>query len=221
MNLARNNIMSSLCFILMIMSVFQAQAAFEGDVILIPEGCEAKQKCLLVLPVRFTDSSGLVWEAPSGLETDGASIPPFFRPILGEPFQESYIKAALIHDHYCGKHVRDWFTTQKAFYEGLVDQGVPLATAKTLLYGVLLGGPKWFSTVSGIDCGKNCINNVVTNNLNPTVIFHESDYQLFDMTSEIKNIYHDLEFDPNKYTLEQIKDLALERRQLHLQNLNQ
>lgn len=230
--------LKKLClFILVSIINSMAFAQFEGDVVLFPTGCETRQKCQLVLPVRFTDTAGLVWEAPGGLITDGASIPPFFRPILGQPFDKRYIKAALIHDHYCRKHVRPWLQTQKAFYDGLINQGVPESRAKVLLFGVFLGGPKWVSTILGNRCGEKCINMASNDSValtspatpvqptnpadpvnNNKVIYRDSDYHLFNMTAELNSIYSELESNPEKYSLDDLKQIAFERRRVVLNN---
>lgn len=49
----------------------------------------------------YTDDKGLLWEAPIGTITDGASIPKAFWWIIGSPLNPEYIEAAIIHDKYC------------------------------------------------------------------------------------------------------------------------
>src|SRR5687767_4148559 len=84
------------------------RADFEGNFELGPAGCEQTGKCILTYDFRFTDPKGLVWQAAASNKTDGASIPAWAQPIIGSPFDKSYIKAAVIHDHYCDRHVRPW-----------------------------------------------------------------------------------------------------------------
>src|SRR4051812_41582107 len=105
-----------------------AFAQFEGELELLPPGCEASGKCILKNALKFTDRSGVAWEGRAGLTPDGASIPSIFQPFVGKPFDPIFIKAAVIHDHYCGRHVRPWRQTHRVFYDGLIEQGV--ATAK-------------------------------------------------------------------------------------------
>ena len=94
--------------------------------------------------------------------TDGASIPEWAQPIIGKPYDESYLKAAIIHDHYCYEenHVRTWRQTHRMFYDALIDLGVDQIKAKIMYAAVYIGGPKWVTIVPGQNCGINCVNNV-------------------------------------------------------------
>jgi hypothetical protein len=139
-------------------SAAAVRAQFEGDLVLEPPGCEKAGQCISKNALRFTDSKRVVWEAKAGLKTDGASIPPIFQPIIGDPFEREFIKAAVIHDHYCDRHVRPWRQTHRVFYEGLVDQGVPVAKSKVMYYAVYLAGPRWVKLIPGKNCGPNCTN---------------------------------------------------------------
>lgn len=189
-----------------------AQAKFEGDLVLEPGGCVQLGKCTLKNKLRFTDENGLVWEAAAGLVTDGASIPPFFQPFVGKPFDQSFIKAAVVHDHYCDRHVRPWRTTHRVFYEGLIDQGVTKAKAKVMYYAVYLGGPKWVKLIPGINCGKNCINKLTTVAGTPVENYREADYSLFDMDAELKALDAELTSNPDALRLEDIERRAQKRR---------
>ena len=105
----------------------------------------------LVTPVSFTDPSGTVWTAPSGTLTDGASIPPVFVPLIGEPRSTEFFSPAALHDAYCGAgneqlnqfRARSWEETHRMFYHGLRAAGVPPAKAKVMFAAVYLGGPRW------------------------------------------------------------------------------
>lgn len=141
-----------------------------GNLELFPEGCDtqANAVCKLAAPLRFIQSSGLAWESDvwqsddqeSGT-TDGASIPAWAQPVIGAPFDRSYLKAAIIHDHYCYKenHVRSWRQTHRMFYEALLASGISTLKARTMYYAVLVGGPRWKNLVAGEDCGPNCLKN--------------------------------------------------------------
>ena len=48
----------------------------------------------------YIDPKGRHWDVPAGFQTDGASIPLFFRTLIGGPWTDSYVKAAVIHDFY-------------------------------------------------------------------------------------------------------------------------
>lgn len=198
-------------FMLMCNSAF-AKTQFEGDLVLNPLGCEQTGKCTIGNKLRFTDSNKLVWEAAAGLETDGATIPTFFQPFVGKPFEPMFLKAAIVHDHYCKRHVRSWRSTHRVFYEGLLDQGVAMAKAKVMYYAVYLGGPKWVKLIPGTNCGKNCTNKITTAAGTPIVNFREADYSLFDMNAELKALESELASNPNALTLDDIEKRAQKKR---------
>ena len=149
---------------------------FEGKLELIPVGCQAQRKCFLKNDITFTDPANLRWRAGKRVEgspetietgtTDGASIPGWAQAIVGQPFNEQYLLAAVVHDHYCYKEnrVRTWRQTHRMFYNALIALGVPTLKAKTMYAGVYLGGPKWRELVPGQDCGPNCINDALAAN---------------------------------------------------------
>ena len=153
----------------------QAKVAFEGDLVLIPAGCEHQGKCYLKNDLTFTDPSALRWRAgrwhdgqPETVETgttDGASIPKWAQAIVGEPFDKQYLKAAVVHDHYCYKenHVRTWRQTHRMFYEALLALDVPFVKAKIMYSAVYAGGPKWQELVPGESCGTNCVYDALSN----------------------------------------------------------
>jgi hypothetical protein len=147
-----------------------ARVPFEGEVVLAPQGCEALRECRLAMDVLYNDPNGLTWKASkrdpnadpaiqTGL-TDGASIPAWAQPFIGQPFDKSYIRAAVVHDHYCysENRVRSWRKTHRMFYNALIDSGIPEDKAKVMYFAVYLGGARWTSLVPGDQCGPNCIN---------------------------------------------------------------
>ncbi len=144
----------------MAMAPSAAAASFEGTLVLVPPGCEASGQCTLGEDFGFIDSSGLGWQAAKGLLTDGASIPSWAQPLVGAAFEKSFLKAAIIHDHYCVRHVRTWRQTHKVFHEALLASGVSAAKAGIMYFAVLVGGPKWVKLVQGKPCpvGMACIN---------------------------------------------------------------
>jgi hypothetical protein len=133
-------------------------AQFEGELVLEPDGCEEIEECYIKNKLRYTDPNTLVWEAEKGLKTDGATLPKWAEPFIGKPYDESFIRAAVVHDHYCDRHVRSWRSTHRVWYHMLIDLGVPKAKAKIMYYAVFVGGPKWIEIVEPKDCGQNCIN---------------------------------------------------------------
>ncbi len=149
-------------------SIAPANAEFVGTLKLQPAGCESAGQCKLGLDFGFIDSKGIGWQAQAGDTTDGATIPFWAKPILGGAFEPAFIKAAVIHDHYCGRYVRTWRDTHRVFHEALIASGVDMVKAKIMYYGVVIGGPKWVELIKGVPCpvGKSCIQNV---NVEPVV----------------------------------------------------
>lgn len=155
---------------------------FDGDLVFFPAGCQQARKCFLLNLLRYTDADGTGWQADSrdpaapdtvlsGM-TDGASIPSFGQPLIGEPFDPLFIKAAVIHDHYMYKEnrVRGWWPVQRAFYDMLTDLGVPEAKAQIMYLGVLVGSAKWIKLVPGSSCGEGCINDIAESSPNVDVV---------------------------------------------------
>lgn len=97
----------------------------------------------LVQPFVYIDRTGLRWEAPAGLITDGASIPVPFWKIIGSPFQHPWRKAAVIHDYFCMTRVRPWQRVHEVFYEALMAAGVEPWRAKVMYAAVHRFGPRW------------------------------------------------------------------------------
>ena len=182
-----------------------AHAQFEGNLVLEPAGCEAAGKCTLQEKLRFTDGGGVVWEAQAGMETDGASIPPLFQPIIGEPFDQAYVKAAVIHDQYSWRHVRPWRSTHRAFYDALIAQGVALGKAKTMYFAVYLAGPKWTELVPGVRCGVGCMNSITGMDGKPLFATRDAEYDRPDVAEETRRLAAELEKDPNAITLQQLE----------------
>lgn len=204
-------------FILLIVALtpFAAIAQFEGELVLEPPGCESVGLCTIKDKLRFRDTKGVDWEAAAGLKTDGASIPPVFQPIVGKPFERSFIKAAIIHDHYCERHVRSWRQTHRVFYEGLIAEGVPTAKAKVMYYGVYLGGPKWVELIPGNQCQGNCINqlrNLATYPGGPAIQSRPSQYDKPWLVEELRQISMEIEADPDRLSIEQLEARAQARR---------
>lgn len=144
---------------------------FAGDLKLLPVGCQQTdaRTCRLGSLLTFKSSDGLVWQTDvwkdgngqSGT-TDGASIPKWAQPVIGDAYDESFLKAAIVHDHYCYKenHVRSWRQTHRMFYDALIDLGISKIKAKTMYFAVYGFGPRWIDLVPGENCGANCIKTV-------------------------------------------------------------
>lgn len=199
---------NALLAIFLLISANCVFAGFEGTLELIPQGCERSGQCTLKNALRYTDPANIVWEAKANLVTDGASIPAIFQPFIGKPFDPSFIKAAVIHDHYCDRHVRPWRQTHHVFYDGLVYQGVPIAKAKIMYFAVYLGGPKWVNLIPGKYCGPNCVNKIVTTSGVRGVMARQADYSGKDLQAAVDNVAAVLERDANALSLSDLEARA-------------
>jgi Protein of unknown function (DUF1353) len=137
-----------------------AYGQFIGNLELAPQGCAvAGGTCTVVKDFGFIDPSGVGWQAKAGLETDGATIPVWAQPFVGGQFDTAFIRAAVIHDHYCKRRVRGFLSTHRVFYDALIESGVDAVKANVMYYAVLVGGPKWIELIPGEQCnlGGSCI----------------------------------------------------------------
>lgn len=138
-----------------------AAAQFSGDLAFTPETCKAKKSCILKFPLTFVDAARRTWRAEAGGITDGASIPDWAQGVIGGRWDDAYIKAAVLHDYYCGTMQYSWKETHRMFYDALITLGVGQAKAKLMYYAVYLAGPKWEVAASSAACdpskGDNCL----------------------------------------------------------------
>ena len=104
-----------------------------------------------VRQLDFVDGSGRIWVAHPGIVTDGATIPPIFVSIVGQPTSPEFVDAAAVHDAYAGVgnegtpnyHNATWQDVHLMFYDALRVGGVPEIKAKIMFAAVWLGGPRW------------------------------------------------------------------------------
>lgn len=201
-------------------------SSFVGDLELIPPGCKESSKCFLKNDITFTDIRGVGWRAgrwiPGSSETietgttDGASIPSWAQPIIGEPFKDEYLKAAVVHDHYCYKenHVRTWRETHRMFYDALLALHVPELKAKLMYAAVYLGGPRWTKLVPGDSCGPQCVydsvkgRSTVSKNGADLILFRKARYEDPGFGAEFETIQKKLEVDPT-VSLTEIEDMVV------------
>lgn len=91
----------------------------------------------------FYDPNGVRWTAPKGTVVDGASIPQAFWSIIGGPFEGAYLKASVIHDHYCVEKSKTAHDTHRNFYYGMRANNVSYWQAKAMYWAVATFGPSW------------------------------------------------------------------------------
>jgi Protein of unknown function (DUF1353) len=91
----------------------------------------------------YVDPDGLLWKAPAGSVTDGASIPQSAWSIIGGPFEGPYRLAAVIHDTACDKKERSWESVHEMFYRAMLTAHVNEVQAKIMYAAVYQFGPRW------------------------------------------------------------------------------
>lgn len=109
--------------------------------------------------IDFVDAAGQTWTAPPQTLTDGASIPLFLAPFVGDRQSREYVIAAALHDAYCGVgnthlttwQTRPWEDVHRMFYEALLVNGTSPQKAKIMFAAVYLGGPRWEETERNLE----------------------------------------------------------------------
>lgn len=145
--------------------------------------------------ISYRDDNNEVWKSNRGDVTDGASIPLVLQGIVGDPFDPSFIRAAVIHDRYCdkknGHRVRSWRQTHRVFYEMLLVSGIDPLKAKIMYYAVYNFGPKWGYLDTPIICGPNCIQSAESR------YYEQNEYQFHAASiEEWQTLLRALEKDP-------------------------
>ena len=78
----------------------------------------------LVEPFGYQQSQGKSWQVPQGYVIKGRGMPPLFRDLIGQPFNGSFRKAAIVYDHATQEMVDPWDDAQRMFLEASVTEGV-------------------------------------------------------------------------------------------------
>lgn len=97
----------------------------------------------LLAPFSYKDERGVVWEAPAGYVTNGASVPWGLWNIVGGPYDGPYRDAAVLHDYYTDTKTRSWEDTHRMYYEASVARGVSENRASIMYAGLLVGADRW------------------------------------------------------------------------------
>jgi hypothetical protein len=198
-----------------------AKGEFSGKLGLHPNGCEETRKCYLDDSFHYKDSHSEDWEAQKDDETDGASIPWWAQSTVGLPFDRSFIKAAVIHDHYCNRHVRPMLKTHWVFYDALLASGVSSKKAKIMYAAILIGGPKWISLIPGKPCKKGaaCVQSVselplpagaargVADDGKP-IIYRDANYDNANVKAAIEDVTKMIEANPESVSEESLEKIA-------------
>lgn len=80
---------------------------------------------------------------PQGFETDGASIPTPFWPLISHPLAPSSLRAAILHDYQCRERLGDSVAVHRLFWEGLKAEGCATLRATLMYWAVRLFGPRF------------------------------------------------------------------------------
>lgn len=123
----------------------QSPGQFIGNLVFKPVNKNGTYVFELLENYGYQDPKGRMWQAKSGLPTDGASIPSVFWPIVGHPYEGPYLNAAVIHDYYCIKQnrYRKWEDVHRVFYDAMLSNGVNNLKAKLMFFAVRRFGPRW------------------------------------------------------------------------------
>ncbi|MFC3695492.1 DUF1353 domain-containing protein [Chenggangzhangella methanolivorans] len=187
-----------------------ASAQFTGDLAFDPDGCMAERKCILRSPLLFIDGAKRTWRAEAGDVTDGASIPDWAQSIIGGPWDEAYLKAAVLHDHYCDRRTASWGDTHLMFYEALIELGVSVYKSKLMYYAVYVGGPRWIDMVAptcGDGSGAPCADGQQPTMKRIGEIVRGERYDRLDMRAEMAEVSARMDADPDM-SLEDLRSMA-------------
>lgn len=119
---------------------FKAPLQLKSEWIDGPGGSKLRE---LAAPFGYIDPDGVHWDVPAGFRTDGASIPRFFQPLIGGPWTDAYIKAAVVHDFYIRRQSVSAEAVHKVFYMALLAAGTNLQRAQEMYFAVGHFGPQW------------------------------------------------------------------------------
>lgn len=145
------------------------------------------RKARLLETLIFTDPYGKKWVAPKDHVIDGASIPIYFRPVIGTPYGGKYVMASIIHDVACDEKKVSWKEVHKAFYHAMLASGVSSKKASLMYNAVYEGGPRW-----GVDAEKRLSERELKELIasmrykNLALDFKESDFHNFDAAGELR-----------------------------------
>ncbi len=119
---------------------FKAPLQLKSEWIDGPGGSKLRE---IAAPFGYIDPKGMHWDVPVGFRTDGASIPRFFQPVIGGPWTDAYIKAAIVHDFYIRRQSVSAEDVHRVFYLALLAAGTDVKRAQSMYFAVGRFGPQW------------------------------------------------------------------------------
>lgn len=116
---------------------------FNGRVV--AEWLDDNRRMRLVQDFQYVDPAGITWDAPAGIDVDGASIPRVFWTFIGGPFEGRYRNASVVHDWACDpkNRMNTWRKVHQMFYNATRRGGVSELSAKIMYGAVYHYGPRW------------------------------------------------------------------------------
>lgn len=157
----------------------------------------------LVEPFGYFDNiQNIGFQAPAGTITDGASIPKFFIPIIGERYTKEFLRASTVHDWYVHRvglnnNQYSYLSIQRMFYHALLDSDVEPKKAKIMYLAVLIGSNKYKMRISTPpqECSSdipNCLQNssakIEADEIAIISSIYESEEFLSALNSEIESV---------------------------------
>ena len=94
--------------------------------------------------IRYASMPRKIMTIKKGYVFDGASIPPVFWDLIGEPDDTDFIEAALVHDYLYGRRYNRAVADQ-IFKEFLIREGVWSFKATLMWAAVRLGGHRLYA----------------------------------------------------------------------------
>jgi hypothetical protein len=119
---------------------FKAPLQFKPGFVNRPGEAEMRETAA---PFGFIDPLEVHWDVPAGFATDGASIPPALKPILGGSWHRNYLRAAVLHDFYIRRMTAHPEQVHRLFFHALLASGTPFDLASIMYKAVLRYGPRW------------------------------------------------------------------------------
>ncbi len=158
------------CKVMTAFEVGQTTPGHSGELLLKPLGDGRNMQ--VAQQIEFVDSQGRRWTVPPGTKTDGASIPRSLWSIVGSPFTGTYLRAAVIHDHYTTTKYRGWMDTHDIFYDVMIADGTDRKQALLMWAAVYRFGPRWTKNES-VCWGTCACSNIMLHNVQLVPNFHE------------------------------------------------
>ncbi len=91
----------------------------------------------------YIDREGRHWDVPAGFRRTALPYRLFFRALIGGPWTDSYVKAAVIHDFYIRRKGVSAEAVHKVFYFALRAAGNSQRRAEEMYFAVAKFGPQW------------------------------------------------------------------------------